>query len=400
MSIPTASCTTSQSRASRTSGFGFGWPASIAICLPLMLLSALLLTPRQGIALSPLQGRLASGCVWLLINGLFLAMIRTGRTDQYRRILFVTTAVAFALTFMPNLLQVRGSMLVERADMVDGHIPMCHIVIPMLLIPAALKQTIIFPGSLLEGFASIGSMLVLWLGATLALGRGWCSWICFYGGFDEGCSRLAGRSWVRRIDPRWTYLPVAVLFTVMLLSAASLSPTYCEWVCPFRAVSEFEKVTTAKLALQSAIFAALFLTFVIVLPILTGKRTQCALLCPMGVFQGWTNRFTLHRVSVDGAKCTSCGLCVRECPTLSITRESLARGGALTSCTKCGRCVDTCPRGALSHHIKGTALRSRPRLARVLFLYPAMLLLSAVGGGMMTGALLRIFRLLCTGSML
>jgi hypothetical protein len=33
-------------------------------------------------------------------------------------------------------------------------------------------------------------MLALWVGATLILGRGWCSWGCFFGGIEEGFVQL------------------------------------------------------------------------------------------------------------------------------------------------------------------------------------------------------------------
>lgn len=380
---------------------GFGWLASVALSLPLMLLTVLFIfySPNKTPG-TPGQTLAAGAIVWVVLNGLFLAMLKTGRTDRYRTVLFVATAIAFGLTFIPNLLAARGSMIIERSDVVDGRLPMCHIVIPMLLIPAALKQTIIFPGSLIEGFASIGSMLVLWLGASLALGRGWCSWVCFYGGYDEGVSRLGAKSWIKRLDRRWTYLPVAILLTVVLTSAAILSPTYCEWVCPFRAVSEFDKVVSLKYALQAVIFVGLFIGFVIVLPFLTKKRTQCSFLCPMGVFQGWTNHLAPHRVAIDPDRCTRCGLCVRNCPTLSLTTDSVAAGRTLSSCTRCGRCLDVCPRSAVSFHVKGTRLFARPRLARLLFLYPAMILLSAVGGSMMVGAVIRILKFCSTGSLL
>ena len=54
---------------------------------------------------------------------------------------------------------------------------------PAVILPAVLNKTIIFPGSLLSVFAPIAGMLMIWIGASLALGQCWCSWTCFYGGF-------------------------------------------------------------------------------------------------------------------------------------------------------------------------------------------------------------------------
>ena len=111
-------------------------------------------------------------------------------------------------------------------------------------------------------------MVVLWLGTSLALGRGWCSWGCFYGGLDEGFSRVLKKPVIKKIDRKWIYLPFAVLLVIVLTSALTLSPTYCEWLCPFKAVTEFAEVTSLTAVVQTVIFVSLFIGLVIVLPIL------------------------------------------------------------------------------------------------------------------------------------
>ena len=70
------------------------------------------------------------------------------------------------------------------------------------------------------------------------------------------------------------------------------------------------------------------------------------------------------------------------------------------TCTKCAQCIDICPKEAISYHIKGTSLKASPTAARVLFLYPAYILLLFIGGGTVAAGLLRILRLITTGSMI
>jgi polyferredoxin len=243
-------------------------------------------------------------------------------------------------------------------------------------------------------------MLVLWLGATLALGRGWCSWGCFYGGLDEGFSKVGRKPFLRKIDRRWTYLPFAILLAMALTSAATLIPTYCDWLCPFKAVTEFVAVVSATEVVQTVIFVSLFLGLVIVLPILTKRRTQCGLFCPMGAFQSLTNKLNIFDVRIDPEKCVQCGRCEALCPTFSLDRDSIKKGGTRVTCTKCGRCVDACPKGAISYHIKGTPVGARARFARLVFVYPAYLLLATMGSGMITIAVYRILLLVTTGSIL
>ncbi len=372
---------------------------AILLTLPMLLLTGLMVTggqpiPKEPIRLIPLAG------TYLLINGIFFLLIYSGRINRYRTILFVIYAICFVLTFTTNLIETRGSMILTQEDMVKGRTPLCHMVIPMLIIPAALTKTIIFPGSMLEGFASIGTMLVLWLGVSIVLGRGWCSWGCFYGGLDEGFSRIGKKPIIKNISRKWTYLPFAILLVIVLTSAAAMSPTYCFWLCPFKAVTEFEEITSAKVLVQTVIFFSLFLGLVVVMPVLTKRRTQCGLFCPMGAFQSLTNKLNVFDVRIDKDKCTKCNLCVKNCPVFALDERSVLNGGTRITCSKCGKCVEACPSGAISFHIKGTDVGCNEGKAKMMFIYPAFLLLAIMGSGMISGAIYRVMLLITTGSML
>jgi polyferredoxin len=149
---------------------------------------------------------------------------------------------------------------------------------------------------------------------------------------------------------------------------------------------------------QTAIFLSLFAGLVILLPLLTKRRTQCGLFCPLGALQGLSNKINVFDVRIDKTKCNECGLCIRQCPTFSLDENSVKAGRTLMSCTKCGQCVDACTKKAISFHVKGTPLGTRLNVARILFLYPAFLAFSAIGGGMIVSALWRILKLVTTGS--
>jgi polyferredoxin len=370
---------------------------AIVLSLPIALLMPMMIMGGQSGPREPLQlAGMAVAYIFTVVAFFLLAF--TGRTYKYRSAFFIIYAVAFVLTFIPALIETRGSMAVTQSDMVQGQTPFCHMVIPTTLIPAALSRTIIFPGSMVEGFASIGSMLVLWLGASIALGRGWCSWACFYGGLDEGFSRIGRKPVIKNISRKWIYLPFGILVAIMLLSAAMLTPMYCAWLCPFKAVTEFEAVTSATVLVQTIIFVSLFAGLVVVGPILTKRRTQCGLFCPMGAFQSFTNKLNIFDIRIDPDKCVQCGRCEISCPTFSIDRESIGKGKTRMTCTKCGKCVDECPKRAISYHIKGTPVGVKSHIARMAFLYPAFLFLAIMASGMISGAVYRILLLATTGS--
>ncbi|MDO5516154.1 MAG: 4Fe-4S binding protein, partial [Clostridium sp.] len=306
---------------------------TILKCIPMMILSGLMMLGENSSG--EVISLIATIITYIFINVMFFLMLYTNKIDKYRSIIFVIGAVFFTIGFMANLWEARGSLAVDKADMIQGFTPFCHIVIPMTIIPAIITKTIIFPGSLNNWIYSISSMFVIWITASLVLGRGWCSWACFYGGWDDGFSRIRKKPVIKNINKKWTYLSFAVLLAVVLTSAASLDATYCTWLCPFKAVSESVAIDSPLAAFQTVIFIVLFLVLVIILPLLTKKRTQCALFCPFGAFQSFTNKINIFDVRIDTEKCKKCKKCVNVCPVYCIDEKSLETGKVNFTCTKC-----------------------------------------------------------------
>ena len=388
----------SATAAARLSSLRVSPVRAVLISIPMMLLTGLLISGGNA----PQDPLMVAGLVlaWLGFNAAFIAMLVTGETYRFRSMLFISIALGMIIFFSTTVLSTRGSIAVNEDTFFSGETPFCHLVIPMIIVPALMTGTVIFPGSMLEGFAPIALMLVLWTAASLVVGRGWCSWACFYGGYDEACSRVARTARIKTIDKRWTLMPWAVLLVVVLTSAIALEPIYCGWLCPFKAVTEFAAVSSFTIFVQTVIFVSLFIGLVIVLPILTKKRIQCSLFCPLGALQSLTNKVNVFDIRVDKSKCTDCKACIRNCPSFAMDETSLAAGKTLLSCSKCGKCVDNCPKHAIDYHIKGTAVATRPNLARVLFIYAAYLVTIVLGGGILATAIYRLLKLITTGSLL
>ncbi len=180
----------------------------------------------------------------------------------------------------------------------------------------------------------------------------------------------------------------------------ALSPTYCEWLCPFKTVTEFVEVTSLKILIQTVIFVSLFIGLVIVLPILTKRRIQCGLFCPFGAFQSFTNKINPFEIRINQERCAKCKRCTQVCPTFSMSEESMVEGKTRFTCMKCGKCIDSCPKGAIYYHVKGTPLNFNFSTYRLLFLYPAFLFLATISGGDIQHAIVRVIRLITTGSMI
>jgi ferredoxin-type protein NapH len=341
-------------------------------------------------------GLVAGLLISILFTAAFFRMMVTGKTHRYRSALFSLFAFAIPFHIIPIIVAVAGSMALTEEATYAGKAQFCPMTMPMVLLPALLKRVVVFPGVLAYGAA----WFVVWIAVSLTLGRGWCSWICIYGGWDEFFSRLRKKAVIKHVDRRWRFLPFAVLLAIVLLSAITFHPIYCEWLCPFKVVSEFEAPTSLRTQVALGIFPLAFAGLVVALPLLTKKRIQCALFCPFGALQQFFNKISIFELRIDLDKCSQCKRCLRECPTFSLDESSLVSGKALMSCTKCGQCVDACPKGAMTYHIKGTSVDVRSSVARLLYVYPAYMFLAAFGGTIITEALLKIYLWITTGNMM
>ncbi len=362
---------------------------SVLLTLPILVWS-LLMFFRPGSSADP-SSRIAASFTALFMIVLFFMMMRTGTTYRWRRMFFVSVGLLFPVEFIHQVMVMRGTMGIPIEEMIAGRTPFCFLPIPLLILPAAFTRSLVFPGSILpNGGMSEGGMAAMvgiWLGITLVLGRGWCSYACFFGGIEEGMAAVPRRARIRKIDPRLRYGPWAVLLAMVLLSLALFEPAYCMWLCPFKAVSEYVAARNTIGLVQNVIFVVLFGALVVVFPLLTRKRTQCSFLCPFGAFQSMFNKINIFSVKIDNKKCKPCVLCQTACPTMSLSNESIARGEALMSCTKCGACVDACPRGAVEWHIKGAEAGSKPEHARLMFLYAAWGMAILFGGSVIAQGL-------------
>lgn len=334
---------------------------------------------------------------YIFFNSMLFMMIYTKKTDKYRSAMYVSTAVFFVISFISHMFEARGSMSFTDDTLLNCEIPFCHIVTTMILVPYAFTKTIIFPGSLLQGYAAIGTMIFIWLLASVTIGRGWCSWGCFFGGLDEGFSKILKKPLIKEINPKWKFLPFAVLLLIVVSSAYFLQPMYCSWLCPFKAVTEYEPLTSTTAVIKTIIFLSIFISLVIVLPLLTKKRTQCALFCPFGAMQSAANYISPFEIKIDTQKCIGCKICIKNCPTLSISEDNLKSGKVGITCVKCGRCVDVCPKGAAAYHIKGVS-GDHGDICRTLSLYAFFMFMAIFLGRDYINGIQRLLKFITTGS--
>ena len=190
----------------------------------------------------------------------------------------------------------------------------------------------------------------------LVLGRAICGFLCPFGLVQDLLHRIpAPRLRVpRRLDRglRRTKYAVLIVFVVLLPMLLTNrygmgAPYFCKLICPAGMLEGAVPLLAMNESLRAGLGAlfgwkTLVLAAVVVLSVVI-HRPFCKYLCPLGALYGLFNRFALYRISVDGAKCTRCGKCLRVCPMdVDVTAEPNS-----AECIRCGKCAASCPTGAV-----------------------------------------------------
>lgn len=308
-----------------------------------------------------LAGTMDSPFAWIyaaFMLILYVRMMITKNWSRYRSLFQIVLAVLFMISFIGILYDERGSMSITETQFQNAETPFCQIVIPIMLIPLALTKTVIFPARMTGHFASVVSMLLIWFIVSVTIGRGWCSWVCFYGGWEEGFSRVPRKPKIKLLSRNRDIraFQFAFLFFIVLVSLASLSSVYCEWFCPFKLVTEYPQITDITSLIATVMFIGLFLGLVIVMPLLTKKRFQCSTLCPFGAFQSVVDKVTNIGIRIDSEKCTGCMQCASVCRFFAIDTETIKekKGQPEITCAKCGECISVCPQKAIDFAYKSS----------------------------------------------
>lgn len=288
----------------------------------------------------------------LFCGGIAFGAVFTGRVSFFRRIFFSASALAFLLHFKLSLLNAS----LQPSCFADT--PFCHIAMAPYFLNYLYQQylALMSGGWKLWGPLTLGAV---WLFITLAIGRGWCSWACFYGGIDDGLSALPKKP-LLKIE-RWALrlrdFPAALLIFFMLVSLAYMLPQYCLWLCPFKMTEGFLDQQGVLRTLQYGLMLAA-LAVLVIAPLLTKKRVFCSFLCPFAAWQAFWGRLNPFRVSLDAASCSGCRNCVASCPVSAIKCAPGEKAEILAYCNLCGQCLEACPQRGFRYTVFGMELPS------------------------------------------
>jgi polyferredoxin len=199
----------------------------------------------------------------------------------------------------------------------------------------------------------------------LFFGRGFCGWICPFGGLNElmvtGKKERWSLNFLKKkakndIDFRYSGLKdwvkdtkYGILLSVVLLSIFLSFPLVCVY-CPVFWLSATPLFWS---------IAGLIVVFAVVLPFMNKHRWWCQI-CPLGAVAGLVDKINLFRLRIDKNKCVKCLDCVNECRMFAMSPRSVYCSGTPDAdCIRCGRCIEICPEGAIELSLLNTHVKIR-----------------------------------------
>lgn len=315
----------------------------------------------------------------LLMGGLLAAVggsltfyiLRSGKINSARWLLFVGTGLFFGIAFTLEHQVNRGSILLSPAIIEGKEVPICPITIPFVLPPYYLRGEWIFPTSM----KAILGILLFWFAFAWLFGRGWCSWLCFFGGIDQFFASLAKRPLIKLgpLGPAGRMFPYAFLLFLILVAVGTLYPLFCAWLCPLRIVYDPPAVNTTSEWLSAIVFVTGGMVLLVAGPYLTKKRLFCSLVCPLLPVNSLLGKLSPFQLRIDPDRCNACGKCASECEMFAVTAAAASSGAPHLECSRCGRCADKCPSGAADYYLIGTRDRIRPVFVSLAVIFNLLL---------------------------
>jgi ferredoxin-type protein NapH len=208
----------------------------------------------------------------------------------------------------------------------------------------------------------INAGVVFWIlvfVSALLLGRAFCGWFCWFGGYQELVAWGIGDRFEIKL-PRQVLLYLgAIPFVSLGLKVYNtwivnwLEGIPASWTFDLANVEPWGGQQTGVSILITAVLYGPVLMFVF------GRRAWCRHLCPIGALLRVFSRLRPGKVRLVTDDCIGCGTCTRVCDMeIDVLGELKAHAEVRsTNCTVCFKCIDECPKGAIAY-----ALRRRESL--------------------------------------
>ena len=199
-------------------------------------------------------------------------------------------------------------------------------------------------------------VLGLMMAFGVVLGLAVCGLLCPFGLVQDLLQKIPLKKVTlpRRIDQalRWCKYVVLALLVILLPALVAVQkgvapPFFCEFLCPAGTLGgalPLMATNPSLRALAGALFGWKFAVLVlIVFAAILIPRPFCRYLCPLGAFYSFFNGVSFYGITLEEARCTSCGRCAQVCPMGIDARQNTNS----PECIRGGQCPIACPTQAI-----------------------------------------------------
>ena len=202
----------------------------------------------------------------------------------------------------------------------------------------------------------INAGFIFWILAfisALLLGRAFCGWFCWFGGYIELVEWGISDKLKLKIPSRMPLYLGAIPFVGLALKI--YSALLVNWIKGFPATFTFRLADVEPWGGQQTGISIL-ITLIMYAPVLFfvfGRKAWCRYLCPIGALLKIFSYVSLGKVRLVSDECIGCETCNRSCDMqVDVIGELNAYGEVRDlNCIRCLKCTNECPNGAISFNL-------------------------------------------------